>query len=189
MVRDPKTKNVIKGNASYLRGVKDDLLNLDRASVNLRDEYTFSGRTFVFGQVDYVRDKFKEIIFFWAPTGGFGYKLVDAESTMFQLDAGAGGVIERNPGISAQKTGSITAGQRFSHKFSSSASFTQSLSSIWKTNDFGDSLTNFSASITTTFVGSLQLKLEFLDIYKNKPANPALKKNDTAFVTAFVLKF
>jgi hypothetical protein len=35
----------------------------------------------------------------------------------------------------------------------------------------------------------IQLKLEFLDSYKNKPANPALKKNDTAFVTAFVLKF
>jgi putative salt-induced outer membrane protein len=189
LVRDPKTRNVIKVNASYLRGDQNDLLNLDRSSFNLRDEYTLSGRTFLFGQLDYLRDKFKGIIFFWAPTAGVGYKLVNTTSTQFQVDGGAGGVLERNPGVPSNKTGSVTAGQRFSHKFSSTASFTQSISTIWKTNDFADSLTNFSAGVTTTVVGNLQLKLEFLDSYKNKPANPALKKNDTAFVTAFVLKF
>jgi putative salt-induced outer membrane protein len=189
VVRDPKTKNVIKFNAAYLRGDQNDLLNLDRAFFNLRDEYTLTGRTFVFGQLDYVRDKFKQIIFFWAPTAGVGYKLVNNTSTQFQVDGGAGGVLERNPGVSSNKTASLVAGQRFSHKFSSAASFGQSISSIWKTQDFSDSLTNFSVSLTTTVVGNLQLKLEFLDSYKNKPANPALKKNDTAFITAFVLKF
>jgi len=189
VVRDPKTKNVIKANASYLRGDQNDLLNVDRASFNLRDEYTLSGRTFLFGQVDYLRDQFKQIIFFWAPTAGVGYKLVDGASTQLQVDGGAGGVLERNPGIPSKTTGSVTAGQRFTHKFSSTASFNQSISSIWKTQDFSDSLTNFSVSMTTTVVGNLQLKLEFLDSYKNKPTNPALKKNDTAFVTAFVLKF
>ena len=189
VVRDPKTKNVIKASATYLRGDQNDVLNLDKSAFNLRDEYTISGRTFVFGQLDYLRDQFKEIIFFWAPTAGLGYKLVNSDSTQFQVDGGAGGVLERNPGIASKKTGSVTAGQRFTRKFSSTAAFTQSISSIWKTQDFSDSLTNFSAGLTTTVVGKLQLKLEFLDSYKNKPANPKLKKNDTAFVTAFVLKF
>jgi putative salt-induced outer membrane protein len=189
IVRDPKTRNVIKANATYLRGDQNNLLNLDRSSFNLRDEYSLSGRTFVFGQMDYLRDKFKQIIFFWAPTGGVGYKLVNNAFMQLQVDGGAGGVLERNPGISSKKTGSIIAGQRFTHKFSSTASVNESLSSIWKTQDFSDSLTNFSVSVTTTVVGNLQLKLEFLDSYKNKPANPSLKKNDTAFVTAFVLKF
>ena len=49
IVRDPKTRNVIKGTASYLRGTQGNLLNLDRTSVNLRDEYTISNRTFAFG--------------------------------------------------------------------------------------------------------------------------------------------
>jgi len=189
VVRDPKTKNVIKANVTHLRGDQNDLVNLDRTSFNVRDEYTLSGRTLVFGQLDYLRDTFKQIIFFWAPTGGVGYKLVNTTSTQLQVDGGAGGVMERNPGRPSNKTGSVTSGQRFSHKFSSSASFNQSLVSIWKTQDFSDSLTNFSASLTTTVVGNLQLKLEFLDSYKNKPANPALKKNDRAFVTAFVLKY
>src|SRR5678816_1359986 len=48
LVRDPKTRNVIKGNLAYLRGDQNDVLNLDRTSFNIRDEYTLSGRTFVF---------------------------------------------------------------------------------------------------------------------------------------------
>ncbi len=43
--------------------------------------------------------------------------------------------------------------------------------------------------MTSTLVGKVQVKFEFIDSYKNKPANAALKSNDTAFVTAFVLKF
>src|SRR5689334_18958170 len=67
MVRDPKTRNVIKANAAYLRGDQNDILSVDRTAINLRDEYTFSGRTFAFGQLDYLRDQFKQIIFLWAP--------------------------------------------------------------------------------------------------------------------------
>jgi len=189
IVRDPKTRNVIKGTATYLRGSQNDILNLDRAAINIRDEYTISGRTFLFGQLDYVRDKFKEIIFLWAPTGGLGYKLVNSDATQLIVDGGAGGVLEKNRGIPSSRSGSVAAGQRFKQKLSATASLTESLSSIWKTNDFNDSLTNFSVAATTTLVGKIQLKVEFLDIYKNKPANPTLKKNDTAFVTAFVVNF
>jgi len=189
LTRDPKTRNVIKGTASYLRGDQNDLLNLDRTAFNFRDEYSLSSRAFVFGQMDYLRDKFKEIIFLWVPSAGVGYKLVNRDRTLLTVDGAAGGLIEKNPGRSSTKTGALTTGQRFQHKLSSTATFTQSLATIWKTNDFGDSLTNFSVGATTTLVGNLELKLEFIDSYKNKPANPLLKKNDTAFVTAFVVKY
>jgi putative salt-induced outer membrane protein len=189
MVHDPKTKNVIKATAAYLRGDQNDILNLDRTSVNVRDEYTLSGRTFAFGQLDYLRDQFKEIIFLWVPAGGLGYKLVNTDVTQFAVDGGAGGSFEKNPGIATSKSGSLIAGQRFQHKLSSTATVTESLGTIWKTSDFADSLTNFTLGLTTTLVGNLELKLEFIDSYKNKPANPTVKKNDTAFVTAFVVKF
>jgi putative salt-induced outer membrane protein YdiY len=189
LTRDPKTKNVIKATATYLRGKQNKLLNLDRTGFNIRDEYSLSKRTFMFGQVDYLRDKFKEIIFLWVPGGGVGYKLVNSGSTLLSIDGAAGGLLEKNPGRESSKTGSLTTGQRFQQKLSTSATFTESLSTIWKTSDFGDSLTNFSVGATTTLVGNLELKLEFIDSYKNKPAKASLKKNDTAFVTAFVVKF
>jgi putative salt-induced outer membrane protein len=189
VVRDPKAKNLVKASATYLRGDQNDILNLDRTAINLRDEYTLSGRTFVFGQLDYLRDKFKQIIFLWVPAAGVGYKLVATDSTQFSIDGGTGGLIEKNPGVASSKSGSLLAGQRFQQRVSTTAVFTESLSTIWKTKDFEDSLTNFSVGVTTTLVGNLELKLEFIDSYKNKPTNPGLKKNDTAFVTAFVVKF
>lgn len=188
-VRDPKIRNVIKGTGSYLRGTQNDLLNLDRTAVNFRDEYTFTKRTYALGQLDYLRDQFKQIVFFWAPTAGLGFKIIDTDATQFTVDGGPGAVLEKNPGIESHKSGSIVAGQRFQQKLSSTAVFTEFVSSIWKTNDFGDSLTNFTAGLTTTVSGKLQLKLEFIDSYKNKPPNPGVKKNDTAFITAFVVKF
>ena len=184
----PQPKQAIKGTASYLRGSQSDIINVDRTAINIRDEYSVSTRTFVFGQLDYVRDQFKKMIFFWAPTAGVGYKLISTDKTQFILNGGAGGVFEKNPGIETSKSGSLISGESFEHKLSSSAAFTQALSTIWKTKDFGDSLTSFATGITTTVAGNLQLKLEFIDSYKNKPALD-VKKNDTAFVTTFVVKF
>ena len=189
IVRDPKTRNVIKGAASYLRGSQNDLLNLDRTAINMRDEYSISQRTYTFGQLDYVRDQFKQMIFFWAPTAGVGYKFINTDRTQLAVDGGAGGVLEKNPGIPSSKSGSLTAGHRFQRKISSTAALTEGLSSVWKTSDFGDSLTNFSAGLTTAVSGKLQLKLEFVDSYKNRPPTISIKKNDTAFVTTFAMKF
>jgi putative salt-induced outer membrane protein YdiY len=189
LVRDPKTKNVTKGTFTYLRGSQSDILNLDRTAVNIRNEYTLSNRTFVFGQADYLRDKFKDIIFLWVPTAGLGYKLVNTTNTLFTVDGAAGGLIEKNPGRTLSKSGSLVPSQRFTQKLSSSAAITESLSTIFKTKDFADSLSTFTVGLTTTLVSKLELKLEFIDSYKNKPTAPTLKKNDTAFVTAFVVKF
>src|SRR5262249_28114518 len=111
LVRDPKTKNVVKADAIYLRGSKSDTIEVDRTAIKLRDEYTISGRTFTFGQVDYLRDQFKQIIFLWAPVGGVGYKLVNNDTTKFEVDGGAGGYFERNPGKAVIRSGSLTTGE------------------------------------------------------------------------------
>ena len=188
-VRDPRTRNLIKGSASYLRGNNEGVLNLDRFAVNLRDEYTLSGRTFLFGQLDYIRSPFQGVIFLWSPTAGIGHRIIDTDVSQLVVSGGAGGILEKNPGIAARKSGSLTAGQSFQHSLSSSTTFTQSISSLWKTNDFADSLTNFAVGLSTTVAGNLELKLEFIDSYKNKPVPASLDKNDTAFITSFLMNF
>src|SRR5262245_34724522 len=64
--RDAKTKNVIKWTGLYLRGDKDGGETIDRATTTLRNEYAFSTRVFSFGQLDYLRDRFKDIMFLWS---------------------------------------------------------------------------------------------------------------------------
>jgi putative salt-induced outer membrane protein YdiY len=189
LIRDLKTKNVIKANGLYLRGAQNDDLIVNRTSANIRDEYTVSGRTFVFGQMDYVRDRFKDIDYLFAPTAGAGYKILTKDTALLLVDGGVGGLWEKNRDLPVKQSGSVTAGQRFSSKVSSTVTLTQSLATLWKTNDFGDSLSNFSAGVTSSINRQFDLKVEFLDSYKSKTSRVGIKKNDTAFVTALVVKF
>jgi putative salt-induced outer membrane protein len=189
LTRDPKKKNVIKASALYLRGLQDDILNLDRASLNLRDEYTFSTRTFLFAQGDYLRDRFKDIIYLLSPSAGIGYKLVNNERTQFSLSGGAGGVWERNPGVPVRKSGTVNVGQSFSHKLSPDATLTQTVSTFAKMHDFEDTLTTFAVGLTTSINRRFEMKFEFLDNYKSRPPTPLIRKNDSAFVASFMLKY
>jgi len=189
LVRDPKTKNVFKADALYLRASQNDTLNLHRSAVKIRDEYSLSKRTFLFGELGYLRDEFKDISYLIAPIGGIGYKLIATDETTLAVSGGAGGFFEKNTGLPLKKSASLNAGQNFSHKLSTTATITESLNTLWKTNDLDDYLTNFSVGITTTLYKKLELKVEFLDSYKSKPPNPTIKKNDTAFLTTFLLKY
>jgi putative salt-induced outer membrane protein len=188
LVHDAKTRNIEKLTALYLRGTQNKILSVNRASVILRDEFKLSGRAFLFGQGDYLSDRFKDISYLVAPVGGLGYKFFDSDETKFQVSGGAGGIWEKNGGIAVEKSGSVSAGEDFSQKISSTSKFTQSIGALWKTKDFKDSLTNVSLGLTTSVSKRLELKVEFLDSYKNRPPNSTIKKNDTAFVVAFVFK-
>jgi putative salt-induced outer membrane protein YdiY len=189
LVRDPKTKNVFKTDFLYLRGTQNDVLSLDRSSLKVRDEYSLSKRVFLFGEVSYLRDQFKGIRYLLAPIGGAGYKLITTDDTVLSFSGGAGGFFEKNTGLAVSRSGSISAGQSFSQRLSGTARLTQSVATLWKTNDFGDSLTNFSLGVTSTLYRKLELRVEFLDSYKTKPPSVTIKKNDTAFLTTFLLKF
>ena len=94
---DPKTKNVVKSDALYLRGKKDGESIVNRLGFNVRDQYNLGPRAFVFGQFQDPRDTFKAIDYLVAPTAGLGFKVVDTPQTSFTVDGGVGGVWEKNP--------------------------------------------------------------------------------------------
>jgi hypothetical protein len=65
----------------------------------------------------------------------------------------------------------------------------QAATALWKMDDFNDAYYTFSLRVATSLVGSLELKVEFLDTFKNRPTGPTLEKNDQAIVLAVVYKF
>jgi len=188
-IHERKNGNTDKITALYLRGKQDDVLTLSRASVVFRDEYKLSSRVFLFGEGVYLSDRFKDISYYLSPTGGLGYKIIDSDATKLQFSGGAGGVWEKNGGVDLRSSGSVSAGQSFSQKLGASSDFTEKVGTIWNTDDFGDSLTGFSAGLTTSIVKIFNLKIEFLDTYKSKPLNPLIKKNDTSLVISFLVKY
>jgi putative salt-induced outer membrane protein YdiY len=189
LVFDTKTRNVFRFNGLYLRGDKDGTLIINQTALTGRDEINMSTRTFVFFQGAFLKDTFKSIDYLFSPTAGVGYRLINSDTMLLAFDTGLGGVWERDIDRETEASGAYNAGERFLWKFSSNAAVTQSIGSLWKTNDWADSLHNFSAGIAASLTQRTQLKLEFLDTFKNRPALLGLKKNDTAIITSLVLKF
>ena len=187
--RDPKTKNVIKWTGLYLRGDKEGAETIDRATTTLRDEYTLSQRVFTFGQLDYLRDRFKEIMFLWSPIAGVGYKLINKDTVTMSIDNGLGGVWERNPGHDTTGSGAYNAAERVNWKLSKTAAINQAVTGLWKTKQFSDALYNTTLGVAASVTQNTEIKFEINDIYKARPRAATLRKNDVAVITAFVVKF
>jgi len=184
---DPKTRNVVKSEGLYLHGRSDGELTADRLALNGRDEYQLHERLFTFGQLQYLRDPFKEIDYLVAPTAGLGYRLADAPGTKISLDGGAGVVWEKAPLRDVDTSGAVTFGEKLAHQLSATAALTQNVSALYKTSDFNDALYAFSAALAASVTQRTQVKIEFLDTYKNLVA-PSIKKNDIAVIVGMVYK-
>lgn len=189
VTHDPKTKNVVKSSGLFLRGKSDGALTAEQLALVGRDEYTISKRTFTFGELRYLHDKFKEISYLLSPTAGVGYRFIDTAPTVLSASAGVGGVWEKNPGNDVHASGAVTAEEKFSHKLSPTATVTEAVSALWKTSDFADALYTFGGGLAVSIVSKAQLKVELLDTYKNRPPNPTVRKNDVAIVMGVVYKF
>jgi putative salt-induced outer membrane protein YdiY len=189
-VESDKTKdNVFRAEGLNIRSSRDGDAIVDRTSLQAQDDFNLTQRTYVFGRFQYLRDVFKSIDYLLAPTGGVGYRLVNTPITTLNADIAGGIVVEKNPGLEKQTSAAIEAGEKAMHKLSDSATLTQSLTGLWKVDDFNDSLVTFQAGLATDITPRTQLKVDFLDTYKNKPPSVLVKKNDTALLMAFVFKF
>ena len=186
---DPKTKNVIKAKGLYLRSSSNDELTSDSLRLSFRDDYQLAKRISVYGAMGYLRDPFKSISYLLNPQGGLGFTVYDSGKAAFALSGGGGVVWEKDEGMDVQTSGTLNAGENFSYKFSEHAKLTQNLSALWKTKDFADAFYHFDIALVTTVVKNFEVKIEFMDEYKNKPPYADIKKNDTAFITSLLYKF
>ena len=188
-IYDPKSGNVMKWTLLFLRGKENGLVTVNRVSAGFRDENTLSTRTFVFGQVDTLHDTFKAIDYLIAPTAGFGYKAVNTKRSQLSVDIGAGGVVEKDTGADAQGNGAITLGEKLVHQITGTTTLKQSMSGLLKMSQVSDGLYTFQVGVAVKISEGLQLSVDLLDTFKNRPLDPATRRNDVAVVTSVVAKF
>jgi putative salt-induced outer membrane protein YdiY len=189
VTRTPKARNVMKWTGLHLRGERENELIVNRTSLGFRDEYTLTGRTFLFGQLDYLRDTFKLIDYLVAPTAGAGFKMIDTDPTKFSVDLGAGAVWEKNPSLDVRTSAAVTAGEKLTHQLTPAASIKHATTGLWKTSEFADGLYTFSVGLATRISEQVQLSIDLLDTFKNRPPTAATRKNDTAIVMAITAKY
>jgi putative salt-induced outer membrane protein len=186
---DPKTKFVFKADALYLRGDSNGETQVDKTSADARGEYSLSDRTFAFAEVSYLRDPFKGVNYLVAPLAGGGYRIIKGDKSNLTVDAALGAEMESNAGAGRSSGGAAKAGENFDWALSPTSKFTQKLTAIWKTNDFGDAFYHFDAGLTTTVATRLELKLAYVYDYKTKPPSINIKKGDSAIFAALLVKF
>jgi putative salt-induced outer membrane protein YdiY len=187
--RDPKTRNVMKWAGLYLRGEQNDALAANRLSLSFRDQYALAARAYTFGQLDYLRDTFKLIDYLVTPTAGVGYKVVDTAVTKFSTDGGVGVVWEKNPDLDVRTSIALTAGEKLEHALTATSTLKHTATGLWKTDDFADGLYTFSIGLGARISEQLQLSVDVLDTFKNRPPTAGTKKNDVAVVTAITARF
>jgi putative salt-induced outer membrane protein YdiY len=188
VIHDPKTKNVFRADGLWIRNKTDGELSADRAGFAVRDEYTFSGRTFAFFELSYQQDAFKELDYLWTPLVGIGHHLVDSEDVRLTVDGAVGGAFERLLEQDSTSGGTFKIGQSLRWQISESARLTQSVWGLWKFEDRSDSYYHFDLSLSSSVTGWMEIKLSLVDDYKNTPASPELEKNDLALLGNLVLK-
>ena len=188
-VYDPQTKNLLRLSGLYLRSDSRGAATIDKSALGAHDEYTISGRGFLFGEVGYQRDRLKGLDYLLSPSLGVGYKLVAEKRVTLATDGGVGLAIEKLTSRASTTGGSLRVGQSLTYQISDSASFRQSFGAIWKVSDFADAYYHLEADLTTSVARRLDLKLAYITDIKNKPASAGLEERDSAIVAAVVFKF
>lgn len=187
--RETGSRWVFKSTGLFLRGESEGELITNRLAFNAREEWKWSERTSLFGQLQYMRDTFKEIDYLVSPNVGVNRYLIKDDRTELGVDAGIGAVWEKNPGLDARSSGALTAGQSFQHKLTATTTLTEKVAALWKTSDLADALYAITLGIAANVTDTIQMKAELLDTYKNKSVSATVVKNDVAFVLSFVYKF
>jgi putative salt-induced outer membrane protein YdiY len=187
--RDTGTKMLYKSTGLYIRSLSEGELTTDRMAFVGRVDRKFSDKTSLFGDVQYLRDSFKEIDYLVSPTVGLSRWLVKDDRTGLAVDAAVGMVWEKNPAFDVQASGAINLGQNFTRKLTGTSEFTQKVAALWKMDDFDDALYTFGVGLAVNVTSVVQMKAEFLDTYKNKPLSDTVVKNDIAVLLSFVYKF
>src|SRR5690606_25388769 len=157
----PGPRRTFKSDALLLRGKTNGELSHDRFGLNLREEVRIGEHMFVFGQNQYLRDRFKRIQYLVAPTAGLGLTAVATEATTLTFDAGAGGVWEKNPYVDVRASGALTFSQKLTQA-------------------------GFAAALRTSARGSF--KIGALATYSPKPSGTMIRKNAGSSVFAIVMK-
>jgi putative salt-induced outer membrane protein YdiY len=187
--RDTGSKFLFRSAGLFIRGESEGELTTNRLAFDGRVDRKLNDRTSLFGQVQYLRDEFKEIDYLVSPTVGIAQQLVKNDRAELGVDAGVGMVWEQNPGRELKTDGAVVAGENFKYKLSKTSEFTQKFSALWKMDDFEDGLYIFGVGLAANVTAQTQLKFELLETFKNRPPSDDVKKSDVAILLSFVYKY
>jgi putative salt-induced outer membrane protein len=162
---------------------ENDVTTAEAYDLGWKSERELSEKSFLFGRLQWRKDKFGAYDTQFSQTVGYGRRLIETDVHKLNLEVGAGArQSELQLGGNENET-IFTAGGYYTWIFSESADFTQNLSTeIGSANTYIESYTALKAKL----VGNLALVASYT-IKHNTDVPPLIEKTDT--YTALALEY
>jgi putative salt-induced outer membrane protein YdiY len=154
----------------------------------IRYDHNLNKKLFAYGVFSGMYDALQDLNYRIMPGGGLGFHAVASPKTTLDLLGGLGYTRESYYNGPINNLVTLTVGDEFAHKITSTTSITQNLYYLPSLNDTSNYRINFSAGIATKLNGWMTANANFLDQYVNKPV-PGNKYNDILFTTGLGFTF
>lgn len=166
-----------------IHSTEDNATTAEAYEAGWKSERSLSGNNFLFGQLDWRKDRFSSYETQFSQTVGYGRRLIDSESHMLSVEIGAGTRQSRLiDGTDANET-IIRGGLDYKWQLSETAAFTQGITiESGQENTYTESVSALSAQL----VGNLALVASYT-IKNNSDVLPLIEKTDT--YTALSLEY
>ncbi len=169
--------------ASAINATQDDATTAEAYAVGWKSERKFSEASFLFGRLDWRKDRFSGYDQQFAQTLGYGRHLIDKERHSLNGEVGAGARQSDLADGTTESEAILSAGLYYTWNLSDTATFTQELlAESGSENTYFESKTALSAKL----VGSLALVASYT-IKNNSDVPVGTDKTDT--FTALSLEY
>jgi putative salt-induced outer membrane protein len=173
-----------------LNGKINDTLSAERYLTDLRLEYAFSERAYMYTGAGWLQDTFAGLDSRVNFSVGGGYRFLDGPESFFKLEAGANTVKESYTAEEPDRR--FVEGRLFGeyiYHFSEKNKFTQSLESLHEFSDSDRYRLNSETALTAALNNRFSLKISYQVKYNHRPVPDTLNKSDTVLSTAIVANF
>lgn len=180
-------KNEAGAGFSVTYGETDDTETANSMAAYAQYNRLLTDRLFVYGRVDFSRDKLADINYRIGLSPGAGYYFIKNNKFTLSGEIGPGYIWEEVGGVSNDYF-SLHVGEKFTWEINDRARLWQSLSYDPEVEDFENYLLRAEIGFETDILKDLSLRVVAIDTYRNVPA-AGRQKNDFQLITGIAYKF
>ena len=170
-----------------LYGETDGVKNAERYNTDLRTDYKPNERHYYYAMAGWFQDKFAGIDNRYYLGPGAGYRLLNGERNILDVEAGLNYAMEDYTDDTRNDFLEGRGFTKYEFVFNPKTRFSQSLEYLHNFDDGSKYRINTVTALTTALTEMFSLKVSYEINYNNKPTPESLKQTDTVFAAALVV--
>lgn len=169
-------------------GRTEGTVSLENYRASHRTEMAFSGRVGLYGQLDFLRNRFKGLAAVYTYSLGLTAQVLSAPKDVISIEAGLGRVNQRNTSDEIQNFNSGRGAVVYRHTFSPSTYFEEAATVLPNLDDSDDLRMTSYSSLVAPISSHFGLNVTYRVEYDHQP-QVGKKTTDTALQTGLQINF